>query len=309
MYPEIMPYDHFMLPVSDIHTLYVEQCGNPDGKPVLFVHGGPGGGSHTNSRQFFNPDKYRIILVDQRGCGRSTPIGEMKQNNTQNLIADFEQLRQKLDIDNWLLFGGSWGSTLSLTYAQAHPERVNGLIIRGIFLGRDCDIDWLFGANGAAFIYPDLWQQFYELIPENERDDLLGAYYKRLMSDNEETRRAAADAWCRLEIGMIMHTPDPTIINGFLGTQQGYALALTECHYMLNKLFLKPGQILDNIDIIRHIPTAIVHGRYDTVCALDNAWALKQAWPLAELHIVPNGGHAAAEDCMAEKLIALTDRF
>lgn len=307
-FPEIKPYNHFMLPVSDLHTIYVEECGNPKGRPILYVHGGPGAGCDSNSRRYFNPEKYRIILVDQRGCGRSTPLSEMRENNTQNLIADFEVIRHKLNIDQWILFGGSWGSTLSLAYAQAYPNNVSGLILRGVFLGRPQEIDWLYH-YGANQVYPDQWAALVGILSEAEQANMLNAYYERLTSSDKKLRMEAADAWSVFEFSIACHHPNPALVKPLLGTPAAHCFALAECHYMREKLFLRPNQLLADIDKIQHIPTIIVHGRYDMVCAVDNAWVLKQALPSAELHIVPEGGHSPAEASMLKQLIAATNQL
>ena len=309
-YPDIEPFNHGTLQVSDLHTIYWEQCGNPKGIPVVFVHGGPGGGCSEKDRRFFNPAKYNIILFDQRGCGRSTPFAELTENTTPNLIADMERLRTHLGLDHWLVFGGSWGSTLALAYAQAHPKQVLGLVLRGIFLCRKHEIDWLY-QEGASRIYPDAFATYRDHIPTAEQHDLLTAYHTRLTSTNETAQLAAAKHWSTWEMATSCLTPDPEKIT--LGSDPKFVLpfARIEAHYFINHGFMTEGQLLlpENIAKIRHIPTFIVHGRYDVVCPVENAWQLKAALPDAELRIIQTSGHASSEPGTVDALIEATDHF
>ena len=307
LYPPCEPFHHDRIAVSDLHTVYFEQCGNPEGQPVLLVHGGPGGGIHPLYRQFFNPDFYRIILVDQRGCGQSTPHAELKDNTTEHLISDFEAIRKQLNIPRWILFGGSWGSTLSLAYAQAHPQVVDALILRGIFLGSDRENQWLFGGQGANYLFPDHWHDFIQFIPENERTDLLNAYYKRLTDPDPRIQQAAATAFSRWEISISTLHYSQESVDQFTASPAAISMARLECHYMMNLCFLKPNQLLNNVERISHIPCTIVHGRYDVVCAPNSAWMLHQALPLSQLHYVTEAGHSMLDPKLAAKLVEITD--
>ena len=302
LYPEIQPYARHHLAVDDVHELYLEESGNPEGIPVLVVHGGPGGGCEDYHRRFFDAERFRIILLDQRGAGRSTPLAELEGNKTTNLVADMETVRQFLGVDRWLLFGGSWGSTLSIVYAQAHPERVLGLVLRGIFLCRPADIQWLY-QEGASRVFPDYWQDFQGLIPEVERDDMVAAYYRRLTSNNELEQIQAAKAWSIWEGRCATLQPNPKVVEHFGHPHVAIALARIECHYFMNQGFLQPGQIINNTDRLADIPGIIVHGRYDMVCPLDNAFALSAAWPEAELQIIRDAGHSATEPAIVDALI------
>lgn len=308
LYPEIGHNHEYFLEVGQGHTLYVEECGNPNGIPVLFVHGGPGGGCGPVHRRFFNPELYRIILFDQRGCGRSTPHAALEHNTTQNLVADMERIREFFSIEQWLLFGGSWGSTLSLLYAEAHPKRMLGLILRGIFLCRDEDVQWFY-QQGASALFPDYWQDYLDPIPEDEQDDLLKAYYQRLTSDNQLAQMQAAKAWSIWEGRCSTLTPNPSVVDHFGDPHFALAMARIEAHYFINKAFLQPNQILQDADKLSDIPITIVHGRYDVVCPLEQAWALQQAAPHAELHIVREAGHSAMEPGIIDNLVHATDRF
>ncbi len=308
LYPEIQTNHELSLEVGEGHRIYVEESGNPSGIPVLFVHGGPGGGCAPTHRRFFNPEKYRIILFDQRGCGRSTPHASLTQNTTQALVSDMEKIREHLGIDQWLLFGGSWGSTLSLVYAQSHPERVCGLILRGIFLCRERDIRWFY-QDGASFVFPDFWQDYLEPIPAPERDDLLTAYYSRLTSDNELVRMAAAKAWSVWEGRCSTLDPNPEIVDHFADPHFALAMARIEAHYFINSAFMQPNQILENADKLKDIPITIVHGRYDMVCPIEQAFSLQQVAPHAELHIVRDAGHSAFEPGISDNLVRATDQF
>jgi len=302
LYPEIKPYKRHQLKVSDVHELYVDEAGSPDGLPVLFVHGGPGAACDSSSRRFYDPAVYRIITFDQRGCGRSTPHGEIADNTSADLVSDIETIRDFLNVDKFVLFGGSWGSTLSLLYAQAYPERVAGLILRGIFLCRQRDIDWLY-REGANRIFPDYWQEFIRPIPELERDDLLKAYHTRLLGDDELARMSAAKAWAAWEGNCSRLRPSPESMAKFTKPHNAMALSRIETHYFMNKGFISENQILENMDKISHIPGRIVQGRYDVVCPLDAALALSNTWPAAELQIVRDSGHSASEPGTVDALV------
>jgi proline iminopeptidase len=309
LYPPIEPYQQGHLAVSRLHEIYYEQSGNPGGRPVLFVHGGPGGGTEPLHRRFFDPSAYRIVLFDQRGCGKSRPHASLEENTTWHLVADMERLRQELGIDRWLVFGGSWGSTLSLAYAETHPERVRGLVLRGIFLVRPKEIRWFY-QEGASFLYPDAWEAYLEPIPAEERHDLVAAYYRRLTSADPAVRARAAHAWSVWEGSTSKLRPDPATIARFGGETFAEAFARIECHYFTHGSFLRhPDQLLDDVGRIRHIPAVIVQGRYDVVCPMVSAWELSRRWPEAEFHVVPDAGHAATEPGTVDRLIDATDRF
>ncbi|MFW1678420.1 prolyl aminopeptidase [Pontibacter sp. JAM-7] len=308
LYPEIHSSAEHRLSVSPLHTLYVEESGNPCGIPVLFVHGGPGGGCSPQHRRFFDPDKYRIILFDQRGCGHSTPHASLTDNHTQALIDDIEQIRNYLKIDEWLLFGGSWGSTLSLLYAQSHPERVIGLILRGIFLCRQQDLHWFY-QQGANAVFPDYWQDYLQPIPASQHHDLLKAYHDVLTSPNELARMAAAKAWSVWEGRCSTLDPNLDVVEHFTDPHVALAMARIEAHYFINHAFIEADQILQNCPRIAHIKTIIVHGRYDMVCPLNQAHALYQALPDSELHIVRDAGHSAFEPGITDNLVRATDNF
>lgn len=308
LYPEIKPYATHMLEVETPHSIYIEECGKPDGTPVLFVHGGPGAGCESYHRQFFDPEQYRIILFDQRGAGKSTPHAELKNNTTQSLVADIEAIREKLGIASWVLFGGSWGSTLSLVYAQTHPDRVLGLILRGIFLCRQSEIDWFY-QNGASRIFPDFWQDFIQPIPEKERGNLLSAYYKRLTGVDEVARMACAKAWSNWEGRTATMQPKRSVVDHFNDPHTALSLARIEAHYFMNQSFLKPDQILKDAKKLKDIPGTIVQGRYDMICPMESAWALSQVWPMAELDIINNAGHSATEIGTVEALVTATRKM
>lgn len=309
LFPAIAARTNGRLRVSDLHEIYFEECGNPDGIPVLIVHGGPGGGSNPMMRRFHDPQRYRIILFDQRGCGRSTPHAELRENTTWDLISDMERLRARLGIESWHLFGGSWGSTLSLAYAISHPRRVRGLILRGIFLLRRKEIDWFY-QEGCSALFPDAFQSFCDLIPQVERSDMVAAYHRRLTSPDRAIQLQAAKAWSVWEASTLSFTPNQNRKNAFASDQYALAFARIECHYFFHGGFLEAdGWLLAQIDKIRHIPCTIVHGRYDVVTPLGNAWALKQAWPEADLHIVPDAGHAMSEAGNIHELVAATNRI
>jgi proline iminopeptidase len=308
LYPPIEPFRTHSLAVSQGYTLYVEECGRPDGLPVVFVHGGPGAGCETYHRQFFNPDSYRIILFDQRGCGRSLPHAELADNNTQALVMDMEAIRGMLGIERWIVFGGSWGSTLGLLYAEAHPSRVLGLILRGIFLCRPRDIHWFY-QEGASGLLPDYWQDYLQPIPVAERDHLVAAYYRRLTGDDELARMAAAKAWSVWEGRASTLLPRDSVVGHFSKPFTALSLARIECHYFMHDSFLKPDQILRDATRLHGIPGVIVHGRYDLVCPVEQAWALHKAWPQARLQIIPDAGHSATEEGIVDALISATGQF
>ena len=309
LYPEIEPYDTGMLDVSPVHRIYYEQSGNPKGKPVIFVHGGPGGGSDPKQRRFFDPAHYRVVIFDQRGCGRSTPHASLEDNTTWHLVSDMEKIREHLAIDRWQVFGGSWGSTLALAYAQKHPERVTELILRGIFLLRKSEIDWFY-QKGASALFADAWEDYLAPIPEAERGDLLHAYYKRLTSTDAAERTRAAIAWSVWEGRTSCLVPNADLIAKNAVDEYALAFARIECHYFVNGGFFPNDRaLLDGVDRIRHIPAVIVQGRYDVVCPMETAWALHRAWPEAEFHITPDAGHAALEPGTLHQLVSATDRF
>jgi proline iminopeptidase len=308
-YPEIEPYDHGMLDVGDGHHIYWELCGNPNGKPVVFLHGGPGGGCAPAQRRLFDPDKYRILLFDQRGCGRSKPYASLEANTTWHLVADIERLREMIGVDKWMVFGGSWGLTLALAYAQTHPERVTELVLRGIFLVRREEFRWFY-QEGTSWIFPDFWQEFVEHIPADERGDLLSAYYRRLTSPDVGVQRAAAKVWSVWEGRTSRLIPDPELIARTGGDEFSYAFARIEAHYFVHDAWLTQGRgLIENVARIRHIPAVIVQGRYDVVCPVKSAWDLHAAWPESELVIVPDAGHSASEPGIIHELVSATDRF
>ena len=311
LYDEIEPFDKGRLKVSAVHELYYEQCGNPKGKPVVFLHGGPGAGLVPDYRRFFDPEAYRVILFDQRGSGRSVPHASLEDNTTWDLVADIEQLREHFGVDHWLVFGGSWGSTLALAYAETHPKRVSGLVLRGIFLGRQNEARWFYeDSQGASAIFPDNWEHFLDLIPEAERGDMIGAYYRRLTSTDESTRQEAARAWSIWESSALRLLPDQELIDEFSEPEKAVALARIECHYFTNNCFFETDNyLLEHIDRIRHIPAVIVHGRYDIICPLRSAWELHRAWPEATLNIIPDAGHATSEPGITDALVRATDGF
>ena len=302
LFPAIQPAKTWRLPVSELHTLYLEECGTADGVPVVFLHGGPGGACEPGHRRFFNPEAYRIILFDQRGCGKSKPHASLDENTTWDLVADLELIREHLGIDRWVVFGGSWGSTLALAYAQAHPDRVLGLILRGIFLARDEDVHWFFQGE-ASRIFPEAWAHYIDPIPEEERDDIIGAYYQRLTSENELVRMAAAKAWSLWEGSSVTLLPDKNVVEHFSEPHVALSIARLECHYFRNQCFFRPNQLLENMDKISHLPGFIVHGRYDIVCPIDQAIALKAGWENARLRVIDNAGHAVTETGISNALV------
>lgn len=308
-YPPIEPYDTGFLQVSPVHRVYYEQSGNPRGKPVVFIHGGPGGGTNPRMRCFFDPAAYRIVLFDQRGCGKSTPHACLEDNTTWALVDDMERIRTHLGIERWLLFGGSWGSSLALAYAETHPARVTGLILRGIFTLRQWELRWFY-QEGASALFPDAWEDYLAPIPPAERGDLIAAYYRRLTSDDASVRLAAARAWSVWEARTSHLIVDEEQVQTFDAEAFALAFARIECHYFVNRgFFASDTQLLDDVPRIRHLPGVIVQGRYDVVCPMDTAWQLHRRWPEARFVVVPDAGHAALERGTAAALIAATDAF
>lgn len=309
LYPPIQPFNTGFLPVSGLHTLYFEEAGNPQGKPVVFLHGGPGGGINPEYRRYFDPQRWRIILFDQRGCGKSTPFAELAENTTWDLVADIERLRQHLGIEQWSVFGGSWGSTLALSYAIAHAGQCVDLFLRGIFLLRKKEIDWFYQA-GCSRLFPDLWERYQAPIPEPERHEMVNAYYRRLLSSDPAIRKEAATAWSRWEGSTLKLAYDPATVDHFQAEEFADAFARIECHYFVNRgFFSEDNYLLDNVHKIRHLRTVIVHGRYDVICPVENAWDLHKAFPEAELHIIPDAGHSLSEPGIRSKLIEYTDHW
>jgi proline iminopeptidase len=309
LYPEIQPYRMGHLRVPDGHQIYWEECGNPRGKPAVFVHGGPGAGADARSRRFFDPRRYRIVVFDQRGCGRSRPHASLRANTTWDLVADMERLREHLGIERWLVFGGSWGSTLSLAYAQSHPVRVTELVLRGIFMLRRKELEWFY-QEGASAIFPDRWEPYLAAIPPKERGDMMRAYHRRLTGRNRRAAVAAARAWAVWEGSTSFLVPDE--VNAAKWGEDHFALAVAriECHYFVNRGFMKrEDQLLAGVDCIRHVPAVIVQGRYDVVCPVMTAWDLHRAWPEADFRLVPDAGHAALEPGITHELVSATDRF
>lgn len=308
LYPSIEPFHSGMLNVSGLHQIYYEQSGNPDGKPVLFIHGGPGGGTNPSHRRYFNPERYHIILVDQRGSGKSLPHAEIRENTTQLLIQDFEKIRELLNIKKWLLFGGSWGVTLGLAYAEMHTECVTGLILRGIFLGLINELRWMY-QHGASEIFPEAWSEYVAIIPENDRHNMIAAYHKHLTSQDKEVQQRAANAWSKWEGSIISLLIDNTQIAKFSENDFSLALACIENHFFTNNVFLRHNQLIEDAYKIINIPTIMVHGRYDLCCTMSSAWQLKQALPRASLIVVPDAGHSLTEIGIAKELIMATDKF
>jgi proline iminopeptidase len=309
LFPSIEPYSTGTLKVSALHTIHYQEAGNPKGKPLIFLHGGPGGGIDAVYRQYFNPKKWRIVLYDQRGCGQSTPHAELRENTTWDLVEDTEKLRRHLGIEKWVVFGGSWGSTLSLAYSQAHPERVKGIILRGIFLLRRKELLWFY-QEGASNIFPDAWEYFLKPIPPRERGDMMKAYYKRLTSPDRRVRIGAAKAWAIWEGATSKLRQDSGLMERFGEDKFAEAFARIECHYFVNKGWLKTDdQLLRDVKRIRKIPGVIVQGRYDVVCPMVSAWDLHRAWPEAELTVVPDAGHSMTEPGTRSALIAAAEKF
>ena len=309
LYPPLEPYCTGHLQVSPLHEIYFEECGNPSGKPAVFVHGGPGAGADARSRRFFDPRRYRIVVFDQRGCGRSRPNASLVDNTTWHLVADMEQLRKHLGIERWLVFGGSWGSTLALAYAQKHPHCVTELVLRGIFMLRKWEIDWFY-QTGASALFPDRWEDYIAPIPRRERGDLVKAFYRRLTSRKHETQLAAARAWSVWEAATSFLHTDVTNVAKWGEDQFAIQVARIECHYFVNRGFLRrEDQLLRDVRRIRHIPCVIVQGRYDVVCPMQTAWELHRAWPEAEFNVIADAGHSALESGNADALVRATDRF
>jgi len=300
--PSIKPNAQHMLAVDDLHKIYVEESGDPNGIPVLFVHGGPGAGTTPDDRRYFDPQVYRIILFDQRGCGHSTPYGSLEKNTTQDLIKDMEAIREFFKIKRWMLFGGSWGATLSLLYAQQHPRQVIGMILRGAFLSRECDYRWLY-QNGACHVFPDYWQEFILPIPEEERDNLVAAYYKRLSGEDEIARMNAAKHWSQWEGQCATLNPNKAVFERFTNAHTAVSLARIETHFFMHQCFIEQNQILRDMFKLEGIPSIIVHGRYDMICTLDNSYLLNRAWPGSELQVVRDAGHSAAEPGITDVLV------
>jgi proline iminopeptidase len=310
LYPAFEPYQTGMLDVGDGHRLYWELSGNPDGKPVVFLHGGPGGGSSPDHRRQFNPDKYKILVFDQRGCGRSTPYASLEHNTTWDLVEDIEKLRTEVaKVDKWQVFGGSWGSTLSLAYSEKYPERATEIVLRGIFLFDQFEIDWMYKEGGASQIYPDKFDEFIAPIPEAERGDLVEAYRKRLTSDDKDEQLRAAKAWSKWEGDIVTLLPSPSTIEHFTSPEIAVAVARIENHYMANHGWLEEGQLLEGAKKLHGIPGVIVQGRHDTCTPPIAAWLLKQAWPEVDLNIIPDAGHLFSEPGNLDALVRATDRF
>lgn len=311
LYPAIHTYRSGWLRVSDLHEIYWEESGNPTGKPVVFLHGGPGGGTDARMRRFFDPARYRIVLFDQRGCGKSRPYASLVDNTTWHLVSDIERLREHLGIDTWQVFGGSWGSTLALAYAQRHPERVTELVLRGIFLVRPWEFRWFYEtSDGTGALYPDLYEEFVKPIPPAERGEMMQAYYRRLTSDDSRVRREAARAWSVWEGATSFLRLNSDYVAKFAEDEVADAFARIECHYFIHGGFLRTSsQLLDDVPRIRHLPCTIVQGRYDVVCPMKSAWDLHRAWPEADLRIVADAGHSAFEPGILSELVAATDRY
>lgn len=307
LYPCIKTYAVHQLAVDSLHTLYVEESGNPKGLPVLFLHGGPGAGTNSEHRRFFDPSLYRIILFDQRGAGHSTPHAELQNNTTQTLVSDIEAIRQHLNIDRFILFGGSWGSTLALVYAETYPKRVLSLILRGIFLCRQQDIDWFYKEGYASRIFPDAWDAFVNHLSKEEQENVLASYYKRLTGTDELARMAAARAWSLWEGTCSTLQPNPNVVNHFTEHHVAMSLARIETHFFMNDSFLTQDQILQNAHKLSEIPGILVHGRYDIVCPLENAYSLHKAWPKSRLEIIRDAGHSAYEPAITHALISATN--
>ena len=307
-YPPIDPYDSGMLDVGDGHQIYYERCGTPGAKPVVFLHGGPGGGCSPQHRQLFDPTRYDIMLFDQRGCGRSTPHASLEANTTWHLVADIEKLRMMAGVDRWQVFGGSWGSTLSLAYAQTHPDHVSELVLRGIYLLSDAEMHWYY-QHGVSEMFPERWEALRALIPEQERGDILSAYYRRLTGSDEKEQLAAAKAWSGWEGATITLLPNPDLVGDFSADRFAIAFARIETHYFVNKGWLEDGQLLRDAHRLAGIPTVIVHGRYDMPCPASSAYALHKAIPGSQLHIIEGAGHAFDEPGILDRLIRETDAF
>jgi proline iminopeptidase len=310
LFPPIAPFNEGLLPVSARHALHFEESGHPSGVPAVVLHGGPGGGSQPYYRQFFDPRRYRVVLFDQRGCGLSTPFADVTDNDTPALVADIERLRQHLGIDRWVIFGGSWGATLALAYAERHPERVLGLVLRGVFLGRPSELDWLYRSGGAERLFPERFREFAHHVPEAERGDLLNAYHRRLFGTDPQLMRAAAQAWARWETSISRLVPDAAAVDAFCSSEAALAIARLENHFFVNDLFFDhPDQLLREAPRLAGLPMVIVQGRYDAVCPPISAWQLAQAVPGSVLEMVPDAGHTLGEPGIARALVAATNRF
>ena len=307
LFPEIEPHERGMLDLDGHHTMYWEVSGNPEGKPAVFLHGGPGAGSSPAHRRFFDPDIYRIIVLDQRGSGRSTPYADASDNTTQHLIADLEKLRRHLAVDRWLVFGGSWGSALGLAYGIEYPDRVSGFVLRGIFLCRESELAWFLG--GIAQVFPERWREFIEFLPASERAAPLVSYYRRLMSPDASVHLPAARVWARFEGACSTLLPNPRNVSGFDSGRAALALARLEAHYFVHNLFLPDDHFFAHLERFRHIPATIVQGRYDMICPIVTADELHRAWPEAEYVVVPDAGHSAMEPSIRSALVAATERF
>jgi proline iminopeptidase len=307
LYPPIEPFESGMLKLDAVHTMYWEQSGNPRGVPVVFLHGGPGAGCATNHRRFFDPTHYRIVLFDQRGAGRSTPLGELRENTTPNLIADIERLRTHLGIEQWLVFGGSWGSTLALAYGEAHAARCLGFVLRGIFLCRDSEVEWFL--YGLKNLFPEAWRAFSGVVAERERGNLLAAYYARLTDPDPAVHMPAARAWSTYEGSCSTLLPSPDTVAYFASDVVALGLARTEAHYFMHDIFLPHNSLLADVGRLRDIPAVIVQGRYDAVCPIVSADDLHRAWPEAEYHIVADAGHSAWEPGICAELVKATEKF
>ena len=309
LYSEVEPHRTGRLKVSGLHEIHFEECGNPRGKPVLMVHGGPGAGANPTMRRLHDPDAYRIVLFDQRGCGRSSPHAELGENTTWDLVADMEKLRAHLEIEHWQICGGSWGSSLGLAYAEAHPTRVSELVLRGIFLLRRAELEWFY-QEGCSWLYPDLWESFINAIPAGERADLIAAYHRRLTGGDRLEQLKAAKTWSQWEGGTLSLYPDPARVLRFGEEQYALAFARIESHYFVNRGFFRhDDQLLRDAHRIAHIPGVIVHGRYDVVTPVRNAFDLHKVWPSARLKVVPDAGHATTEPGIVHELVTATDGF
>ncbi|MGD0465776.1 MAG: prolyl aminopeptidase [Gammaproteobacteria bacterium] len=309
LYPAIQPYTTYNISVDDVHTLYIEECGTKEGIPIIYLHGGPAVGCDAGNRRFFDPKKYRIILFDQRGAGKSTPHSELKNNTPQLLIEDLELIRKHCGIKKWALFGGSWGSTLALLYAQSHPNRVTGMILRGIFLARQKDLDWICKEGGASNIYPDYWQEFIAMIHEKQKDDIIKAYYKILTGKDEVARMAAAKTWSKWEAVCATLDPCQKIEQCLTNPHTALSLSKIACHYAINNYFIAENFILDNMKKIEHIPATIIHGRYDMICPIENAYSLHRKWPKSNLMIIRDAGHSSREPGILNAIMHATNAF
>ncbi len=309
LFPELQPYNRGRLKVSDLHEIFFEECGNPSGKPVVVLHGGPGGGISPFLRRLHDPQAYRIVLFDQRGCGNSTPRAELRENTTWDLVADIERLRELLQIERWQVVGGSWGSTLALAYAETHPSRVSELILRGIFTVRKREIDWFY-QEGASFLFPDEWEKYLAPIPAHERHDMVGAYYKQLTSDDRAVRLNAARAWSQWEGATLSLLPNPQRVDEFANDEFALAFARIECHYFVNRgFFARDDQLLADVEKLSGIPGVIIQGRYDVVTPMETAWLLHRAWPGAQFQIIEAAGHTTTEPGITSALVEATDKF